>query len=141
MRNRSLYPVRRVGPYQDLGPSDIPPTPAGVAMTGRDDGLIYLLQDSGGAVSLNQVSTLPKNWGATLRGPFDGPLLPSPMGLLRLFVTGAALDYELAGARSAGVAAARILSRRLGHTSQVFELTAKDPFSFGDALTFTLVVT
>ena len=142
MRNRSLYPVRRVGPYQDLGPADIPPSPAGVAMTGRDDGLLYWLSDNGsGAVSLVLFTSLPRSWGATVRGPTDGPLLPSPMGLLRLYVTGAALSYELAGPRSAGASVARVLSRRRGHTSQVYELTAADPFTFGDALTFTLVTT
>ena len=140
MKNRSLYPVRRVGPYTDLGPADIPPTPAGVAMTVRDDGLLYWLSDNGaGAVSLVLFTSLPRNWGGTIRGPTDGPLLPSSMGTLRLYVTGAALSYELAGARSAGATVARVLSRRAGHTANVYELTAAEPFSFGDALTFTLV--
>ena len=141
MKNRSLYPVRRIGPYQDLGPADIPPTPAGVAMTARDNGLVYWLSDDGaGAVSLVR-SDVPRGWGGTIRGPFDGPLLPSSLGLLRLYVTGAAFSYELAGARSAGASVARVLSRRVGHTSQVYELTAAEPFSFGDTLTFTLVTT
>ena len=142
MKNRSLYPVRRIGPYQDLGPSDIPPSPAGVAMTGRDDGLLYWLSDNGsGAVSLVLFTSLPKSWGATIRGPTDGPLLASPMGVLRLYVTGAALSYELARGRSRNSQTARVLSRRAGHTANVYELTAADPFTFGDALTFTLVTT
>ena len=136
---RGLFGVRRVGPYTDLGPADIPPAPPGVAMTARDNGLVYWLTDDGaGAVQLNQTA-LPKGWGATVRGPFDGPLLTSSMGILRLYVSGAALQYELAGPRSAGASTPRVLSRRIGHTSQVYELSAPDPFSFGDALTFTLV--
>ncbi len=142
MKDRLLYPVKRVQGYQDLGPSDIPPAPAGVAMTARDNGLLYWLSDNGsGAVSLVLFTTLPRSWGATIRGPFDGPLLASSMGVLRLYVTGAALTYELAGGRSQNSQVARILSRRVGHTSQVYELTAAEPFSFGDALTFTLVTT
>ena len=142
IRDRRIYPVRRIGPYQDLGPADIPPSPAGVAMTARDNGLLYWLSDDGnGAVSLVLFTTLPKSWGATIRGPTDGPLLASPMGVLRLYVTGAALSYELAGGRSRNSQVARVLSRRVGHTSQVYELTAADPFTFGDALTFTLVTT
>ncbi len=137
MKNRDLYPVHRVGPYTDLGPADIPPAPAGVAMTDRADGLTYWLTDDGaGATSLTLFTTLPKSWGATIRGPFDGPYLPSPMGLLRLYVTGAVLSYEIANTT---VSSPRVLSRRAGHTSAVYELTAADPFTFGDALTFTLV--
>ena len=142
MRDRNIYPIKRIGPYQDLGPADIPPTPSGVAMTGRDDGLFYWLSDDGaGAVSLVLFTTLPRNWGGTIRGAFDGPLLTSPMGTLRLYVTGAALSYELARGRSRNSQTARVLSRRAGHTKNVFELTAAEPFKFGDALTFTLVTT
>ena len=125
--------------FYDLGPADIPPAPSGVAMLGRDDGLLYWLSDDGaGGVLLNQTS-LPRSWGATVRDAFDGPVLPSPLGRLRLYITGAALQYELADPRSLGVTNQRILSRRRGHTKDVYELTAEEPFSFGDALTFTLV--
>ncbi len=118
-----------------FGPLSVPPRPGGVAMTDRTDGTDYYLTDDGaGALS---VTAKPSNWGDFTYGANHGPIMSTPDGNIRLFLSSGVLDYDNYDGDTTD---APIHTRRAGSTPTIYELTAPSDFKRGDAAsTFTLV--
>lgn len=134
---RSFKEPRVVNGFTDMGRPRIPPVPTGIVFTDRDDGTEYLLSHSGGTYTLTSV---PGQFHGKPWGPYDGPTLTSPAGLLRLYVASGTLSYELAPEAMAGRRDQRILTRDFSDNATLFELTAPDGWTFGDPLTVTQVL-
>lgn len=78
--------------YSDLGRSDIPPRPQGVAMVDRDDGATYYITaDSAGEVTL---AALPSDWYDPVYGPHAGPHLRVGTDVYRLYSSNGTLQSE-----------------------------------------------
>jgi len=127
---------RMWGGWTDLGRVRIPPLPVGVVLTDRSSGTEYLLSHtSGGAVDL--VTPVPSAWRGRVQGPYDGPVVQSAAGPLRLYVEGGVLGYELG---PEGANQGRVLTRSYTDYSTVYELEPGDGWAYGDSLTLTQVL-
>ena len=131
---------RRVAGYTDLGLPQFPAVPTGTVFTDRTSGSLYLLSHDSGTDIVVLESPPPATWHGRAFGPLEGPVLPSPAGLLRLYVDGAALLYELAPANFAGRRDARVLTRNFSENKIIYEVTAPAGWAFGDALVVTRVL-
>ncbi len=117
-----------------FGPIGTPPKPGGVAMVDRSNGNSYYVSESSAALVMTLV---PSNWTYFVYGANHGPIMLTPDGPIRLFVSGGALDYDN---YDGGVRDAPIMTLWLGTTRVIYELTAPASFKRGDAAsTFTLV--
>ncbi len=129
---------RRVGAYWDLGPAFVPPRPSGTAMVDRADGNTYFLTETaGGATPPIVMSLLPTTWKDQIYPAFQGPVMSTGAGKIRLYVTSGALQNEAAPATMENVDFSPIMTRRSGAATRYYEVTAGVGFAIGDALTLT----
>ena len=98
-----------------------PPRPGGVAMVDRTDGNTYYITDDGSGNP--QITALPSNWGDHIYGANFGPIMQTPVGPIRLFLSNGVLDYDIYNGTQSD---APINTRRRGTTNQIFELTIGD---------------
>ncbi len=139
-RLRLLRMPRRIAGYTDLGLPRFPPVPTGTVFTDRTSGSLYLLSHNSATDAVVLTTPPPAQWNGRAFGPREGPVLSSPVGLLRLYVDGGVLLSELAPEDWTGRADARVLTRNFAENKIVYEVTAPSGWELGDALTVTRVL-
>lgn len=86
---------RRVRGYTDLGSVRVPPFPANLVFTDREDGSLWHLshKDDSGTPRVTLNDSLPTQDVITFE-PYDGPVVATSGGRFRLFVRDGRLGYE-----------------------------------------------
>lgn len=121
-------PRRAVNGYLDLGPTRIPPPPAGIVFTDRADGTLWALVHDATLTWVGLDTDLPAD-EAVVYGAFSEPYLAD----LRLFVENGILGYEDTPDRALSRSGALIT--RVGLTPQ-FKLVLPVDWSLGDTLAY-----
>lgn len=131
---------RRWRGYTDLGTVRVPPLPAGFVMTDRVTGTEYLLSHNSSTNTVLLTTPVPGLWRGVAIDAFSGPVLPSPIGLLRLYVASGTLTFDLAPSSFKGVNHPIVATRNFGENGIVYEVTASAVAALGDALTVTRIL-
>ena len=131
---------RRWRGYTDLGTVRVPPLPAGFVMVDRVTATEYLLSHTSSNNTVLLTTPVPGQWRGIAINAFSGPLLDSPIGLLRLYISSGTLTFELAPDAFKGVNHPPVTTRNFGESGIVYEITASAVAALGDALTVTRIL-
>jgi hypothetical protein len=118
-----------------------PPQPRVRVFADRADGTLYYLSHNDDATlpALGSAASLPA--GQIIPTAAEEPVMPCPLGRIRLYVEDADLTYEVAadGPRdlAAGVQDEPVFTIRFGDRTTILQITADEVATFGDPLCLT----